>query len=156
MTKRYPIISIEDGMSSEDTIGWKMLMSSLGGKKEIQGDDLFVTDADEITRLSDCANSVLIKPNQAGTIVRTLKAITVARKLGYTISPSHRSGKVPGGYGIIPELCLGTQAEWIKPGAPRRERAGFVNNVTTMIDELKMLGIDVEFAGSQVAKRFHV
>jgi enolase len=133
-----------------------MLMSSLGGKKEIQGDDIFVTDADEITRLSDCANSVLIKPNQAGTIVRTLKAITVARKLGYTISPSHRSGKVPGGYGIIPELCLGTQAEWIKPGAPRRERAGFDNNVITIIDELKMLGIDVEFAGKQVAKRFQI
>ena len=156
MTRRYPIISIEDGMNSEDSKGWKMLMSSLGGKKEIQGDDLFVTDPDEITHFSDCANSVLIKPNQAGTIVRTMKAIAVARKLGYTISPSHRSGKVPGGYGIIPELCLGTQAEWIKPGAPRRERAGFVNNVTTMINELKMLGIKVEFAGSRVAKRFQV
>ncbi|MFA5104931.1 MAG: hypothetical protein WC527_07135 [Candidatus Margulisiibacteriota bacterium] len=156
MVQRYPIISIEDGMNSEDTVGWKMLMKSLGGKREIQGDDIFVTDPDEIRRLAGCANSVLIKPNQAGTIVRTLKAIAVARELGYTISPSHRSGKVPGGYGMIPELCIGTQAEWLKPGAPRRERAGFDNNVMTIIDELKMLGINIGYAGKQVAERFHI
>ena len=154
MTSQYPIISIEDGMNSEDPIGWKMLMGALGKKMEIQGDDLFVTDADEMKRLADSANSVLIKPNQAGTIVRTLQAIAQARTLDFTISPSHRSGKVPGGYGIIPELCLGTQAEWIKPGAPRRERQGFVNNVMTQIAELEMLGINVGYAGPRVAERF--
>jgi enolase 1/2/3 len=154
MVDRYGIRSIEDGMNSEDQLGWHLLMKQLGSHVELQGDDLFVTDADETKRLSDCANSILIKPNQAGTIVRTLQTIATARKLGYTISPSHRSGKVPGGYGIIPELCLGTEAEWIKPGAPRRERQGFVNNVLTLADELRMLGIEIGYAGSRVAKKF--
>jgi enolase len=154
MVRRFGILSIEDGMNSEDQVGWHMLMKELGSQVELQGDDLFVTDAEETERLSACANSILIKPNQAGTIVRTIQTIATARKLGYTISPSHRSGKVPGGYGIIPELCLGTEAEWIKPGAPRRERQGFVNNVLTLSDELRMLGIEVGYAGSIVAKRF--
>jgi len=156
MTGQYPIVSIEDGMHSEDTIGWKLLMKELGGRIEIQGDDLFVTDPDEVARLGDCANSILIKPNQAGTIVRTLRAIAAARTLGYTISPSHRSGKVPGGYGIIPELTLGTQAEWIKPGAPRRERQGFLNNVIQAVNELSLLGIEVGYAGPVLAKRFNI
>jgi enolase len=154
MVKKYKIFSLEDGMNSEDFIGWRLLMRELGDKIEIQGDDLFVTDAQELKRLRDCANSILIKPNQAGTIVRTLRTIAAARKFGYTISPSHRSGKVPGGYGIIPELCLGTEAEWIKPGAPRRERQGFINNVITLVEELKLLGIPVGFAGPRVAQRF--
>jgi len=154
MVKDYGILSIEDGMHSEDFIGWELLMGALGDKVEIQGDDLFVTDADEMARLARCANSVLIKPNQAGTIYRTLQAIAKARALGYTISPSHRSGKVPGGYGMIPELCLGTGAEWIKPGAPRRERAGFVNNVTNLATELRLLGIPVGYAGPRVAEQF--
>jgi enolase len=154
MVDRYGIRSIEDGMNSEDQLGWHLLMKQIGGHVELQGDDLFVTDAEETKRLSDCANSILIKPNQAGTIVRTIETIATARKLGYTISPSHRSGKVPGGYGIIPELCLGTEAEWIKPGAPRRERQGFVNNVLTLADELGMLGIEIGYAGSRVAKKF--
>lgn len=154
MVRDYGVLSIEDGMNSEDPLGWRLLMGELGSKIEIQGDDLFVTDAEEVSRLSDCANSILIKANQAGTIVRTLRTIAAARKLGYTISPSHRSGKVPGGYGIIPELCLATEAEWIKPGAPRRERQGFVNNVSTLIEELRMLGIAVGYAGPRVAQRF--
>jgi|GEM_PF-321748 len=154
MVNRFGIRSIEDGMNSEDQVGWQMLMHELGNHVELQGDDLFVTDADETRRLAVCANSILIKPNQAGTIVRTLQTIATARKLGYTISPSHRSGKVPGGYGIIPELCLGTEAEWIKPGAPRRERQGFVNNVLTLSDELSLLGIKVGYAGPRVAKKF--
>ena len=154
MVDRYGIRSIEDGMNSEDQLGWHLLMKQLGSHVELQGDDLFVTDAAETERLSDCANSILIKPNQAGTIVRTIQTIATARKLGYTISPSHRSGKVPGGYGIIPELCLGTEAEWIKPGAPRRERQGFVNNVLTLSDELRMLGIKIGYAGPRVAKKF--
>lgn len=154
MAAKYPIISIEDGMNSEDKAGWLLLMEKLGNKIELQGDDLFVTDPDEMLRLRDCANSVLIKPNQAGTIMRTLAAIAIARELGYTTAPSHRSGKVPGGYGIIAELCLGTQAEWIKPGAPRRERAGFINNVLTLIAELEMLGLPVGYAGPRVAARF--
>lgn len=154
MTSKYDIISIEDGMNSEDPIGWQMLMAALGDRIELQGDDLFVTDADELYRLREGANSILVKPNQAGTIIRTLLAIIMARTLGYTISPSHRSGKVPGGYGIIPELCLASQAEWIKAGAPRRERLGFYNNVLTSIAELKTLGIPVGFAGPVVAQRF--
>lgn len=156
MVDKYGIVSIEDGMNSEDTKGWEMLMSALGSRVEIQGDDLLVTDAEETKRLSRCANSILIKPNQAGTIVRTLRTIATARSFDYTISPSHRSGKVPGGYGMIPELCLGTEAEWIKPGAPRRERQGFLNNVLTFMDELSILGIKVGFAGERVAKRFNV
>ncbi|MDD4179302.1 MAG: hypothetical protein PHH14_04550 [Candidatus Margulisbacteria bacterium] len=156
MVNKYPIVSIEDGMNSEDPIGWKMLMSELGNRIEIQGDDLFVTDAEELDRLHECANSVLVKPNQAGTIVRTLRLIAKARQYGYTISPSHRSGKVPGGYGMIPELALATQAEWIKPGAPRRERQGFTNNVMTFADELALLGINVGYAGPVVAKRFSI
>lgn len=150
----YKILSIEDGMHSEDETGWKLLMAALGDKMEIQGDDLYVTAEEEIDRLNECANSVLIKPNQAGTLLRTIKAIVAARKRNKTISPSHRSGKVPGGYGIIPELCLATNAEWIKPGAPRRERAGFLNNVTTLMDELKLLSIPVGYAGPRIAKRF--
>jgi enolase len=154
MVNKYPILSIEDGMNSEDTAGWLLLMAELGKRIEIQGDDLFVTDAEEAARLRNCANSVLVKPNQAGSIVRTLRLIAQVRAMNYTISPSHRSGKVPGGYGIIPELTLATQAEWIKPGSPRRERQGFVNNVMTLADELALLGIPVGYAGPVVAQRF--
>src|SRR5207245_1816963 len=93
--KKYPIISIEDGLAQDDWEGWKALTQALGGRVQLVGDDLFVTNTDRLQRGIEegAANSILIKLNQIGTVTETIAAIELARRHGYTTVVSHRSGE---------------------------------------------------------------
>jgi enolase len=120
LAKRYPIVSIEDGMGEEDWGGWKTLTERIGDTVQLVGDDLFVTNADRLRRGidSDVANSILIKVNQIGTLTETLEAVSVAREAGYTAVMSHRSGETEDV--TIADLAVATGCAQIKTGAPSR------------------------------------
>jgi enolase len=119
-SSRYPIVSIEDGMAEDDWDGWKNLTDGIGGRVQLVGDDLFVTN---VARLKEgvergVANSILIKVNQIGTLTETLEAIDLARKAGYSAVISHRSGETEDT--TIADLAVATGAGMIKTGAPAR------------------------------------
>lgn len=118
--EKYPIISIEDGMAEEDWEGWKLLTQRLGGKVQLVGDDLFVTNTTRLQRgiSLGAANSILIKVNQIGTLTETLDAITMAQRAGYTAVVSHRSGETEDT--TIASLAVAVNAGQIKTGAPSR------------------------------------
>ena len=120
LTEKYPIISIEDGLAEEDWESWIELTKQIGKKVQLVGDDLFVTN---IKRLKygikeNAANSILIKPNQIGTLTETLKAINTAKKAGYKTIISHRSGETEDT--TIADIAVATNAGQIKTGAPCR------------------------------------
>jgi enolase len=142
---KYPIISIEDGMAEDDWDGWKLLTEKLGGKIQIVGDDLLVTNTTRIAKaikLSIC-NSVLIKLNQIGTLTETLGAIDLARRAGYTCVLSHRSGETEDTF--IADLAVALNLGQIKTGAPARsERAAKYNQLLRIEEEL---GESAVFAG---------
>ena len=135
--RRYPIVSIEDGMAEDDWEGWKHLTDAIGGKVQLVGDDLFVTN---VTRLKEgidrgVANSVLIKVNQVGTLTETLEAIELAREAGYSAVISHRSGETEDT--TIADLVVATGAGMIKTGAPARsERVAKYNRLLQIEAEL--------------------
>ncbi|TMC54722.1 MAG: phosphopyruvate hydratase [Chloroflexi bacterium] len=134
---RYPIVSIEDGMAEDDWDGWKHLTDTIGGKVQLVGDDLFVTNVkrlqDGITR--GVANSILIKVNQIGTLTETLDAIALAREAGYSAVISHRSGETEDT--TIADLVVATGAGMIKTGAPARsERVAKYNRLLQIEAEL--------------------
>lgn len=149
--EKYPIISIEDGMAEEDWEGWKMLTDALGGKIQLVGDDLFVTNT---TRLEKgiklgVANSILIKLNQIGTLTETLDAIQLANRAGYTAVVSHRSGETEDT--TIADVCVAVNAGQIKTGAPSRtDRVAKYNQLLRIEDELSDVpvypGIDTFFS----------
>jgi hypothetical protein len=114
--KRYPIISIEDGMAEDDWKGWKHLTESLGKKIQLAGDDLFVTNTERLSRgiREGIANSILIKVNQIGTLTETLEAMGMAKEAGYTCVVSHRSGET--------EDTL-SPTWWWRPGQDRSKPA---------------------------------
>ncbi len=128
--ERYPIVSIEDGMAEDDWDGWKELTSRLGGRIQLVGDDLFVTN---VARLREgisrgVANSILVKVNQIGTLTETLDAIELARRNGYTAVVSHRSGETEDT--TIADIAVATNAGQIKTGAPSRsERVAKYNQL---------------------------
>ena len=138
LAEKYPIISIEDGLSEEDWEGWKKLTDRIGDKVQLVGDDLFVTN---ITRLqkgldNKTANSILIKPNQIGTLTETLEAIELANKHGYTAVISHRSGETEDT--TIADIAVATNAGQIKTGAPcRTDRVAKYNRLLTIESELE-------------------
>ena len=117
---KYPIISLEDGMGEEDWEGWKMLTDALGGKLQLVGDDLFVTNTARLSTGIEkgVANSILIKVNQIGTLTETLDAIQLANRAGYTAVVSHRSGETEDT--TIADLSVALNAGQIKTGAPSR------------------------------------
>ena len=117
---KYPIISLEDGMGEEDWEGWKMLTDALGGKLQLVGDDLFVTNPARLSTGIEkgVANSILIKVNQIGTLTETLDAIQMANRAGYTAVVSHRSGETEDT--TIADLSVALNAGQIKTGAPSR------------------------------------
>ena len=117
---KYPIISLEDGMGEEDWEGWKMLTDALGGKLQLVGDDLFVTNTARLSTGIEkgVANSILIKVNQIGTLTETLDAIQMANRAGYTAVVSHRSGETEDT--TIADLSVALNAGQIKTGAPSR------------------------------------
>jgi enolase len=141
----YPLISIEDGMAEDDWDGWKLLTEKLGSKVQLVGDDLYVTN---VNRLSQgislkSSNSILIKPNQIGTLTETIAAIKMAQQAGWTAVVSHRSGETEDT--TIADLTVGLDTGLIKAGAPcRSERTAKYNRLLRIEDEL---GKNASFAG---------
>ena len=134
---KYPIISIEDGLSEDDWEGWHRLTSRLGGKIQLVGDDLFVTNTERLARGigSKTANSILIKVNQIGTLTETFDAIEMAKRAGYTAVVSHRSGETEDA--TIADIAVATNAGQIKTGAPSRtDRVAKYNQLLRIEEEL--------------------
>lgn len=135
---KYPIISIEDGVAEEDWNGWASLTEKLGGKLQLVGDDLFVTNTARLKKgiASKAANSILIKPNQIGSLTETLDVIELARQNGYTAVVSHRSGETEDT--TIADLAVAVNAGQIKTGAPcRTDRVAKYNRLLVIESELK-------------------
>jgi len=135
--KNYPIISIEDGMAEDDWEGWKVLTKQLGKKIQLVGDDIFVTNAKTIEKgiKQGIANSVLIKVNQIGTLTETLAAIQMAKRAGYTVVISHRSGETEDT--MIADIAVGTNALQIKTGSlSRSERVAKYNQLLRIEEDL--------------------
>jgi enolase len=134
----YPIVSIEDGLAEDDWDGWKMMTERIGDKVQLIGDDLFVTNTERIGRAikEKVANSVLIKMNQTGTITETFEAIRLAKKSGYKVMISHRSGETEDAF--IADLAVATSAGQIKAGAPARsERTAKYNRLIEIEKEIR-------------------
>ncbi len=137
LVDKYPIISIEDALDEEDWEGWQKLTKELGGKVQLVGDDLFVTNTERLKKGIDlgCANSILIKLNQIGSVSETLEAIKMAHKAGYTAISSHRSGETADT--TIADLAVALNTCQIKTGAPSRsERVAKYNQLLRIEEEL--------------------
>ena len=142
---QYPIISIEDGLAEDDWAGWAELTKRLGGKIQLVGDDLFVTNTERLSRgiKEAVANSILIKLNQIGSLTETLAAIEMAKRARYTAVVSHRSGETEDT--TIADLVVATNAGQIKTGAPARsERVAKYNRLMAIEQEL---GSAAHYAG---------
>ena len=138
LVMKYPIISIEDGLAEEDWEGWKNLTKKIGEKVQLVGDDLFVTNVKRLDKgiKNKVANSILIKPNQIGTITETLDAIELAKQNGYKAIISHRSGETEDT--TIADIAVATNAGQIKTGAPcRTDRISKYNRLLNIEDEIK-------------------
>ena len=146
LAARFPIVSIEDAMAEDDWDGWAALTSALGGKVQLVGDDVFVTNP---ARLADgfarnVANAVLIKPNQIGTLTETLRAIEMAKKAGYGVVVSHRSGETEDTF--IADLAVATNCGQIKTGSlARSDRLAKYNQLLRIEEEL---GSTARYPGS--------
>ena len=146
----YPIISIEDGMSEDDWDGWKALTQAIGDKCQLVGDDLFVTNP---SRLADgiaagCANSLLVKVNQIGTLTETLTAVEMAHRANYTAVMSHRSGETEDA--TIADLAVATNCGQIKTGSlARSDRLAKYNQLIRIEEEL---GTQAQYAGSMIMR----
>ncbi len=137
LADKYPIYSLEDGLDEEDWEGWQMLTKELGGKVQLVGDDLFVTNTERLKKGIDmgCGNSILIKLNQIGSVSETLEAIKMAHKAGYTSISSHRSGETADT--TIADLAVAMNTCQIKTGAPcRSERVAKYNRLLRIEEEL--------------------
>ena len=142
LVQKYPIVSIEDGLAEEDWNSWKKLTQKLGSKIQLVGDDLFVTNTDRLRKgiRNKVANSILIKPNQIGTLTETLDAIEMAQKAGYTTVISHRSGETEDT--TIADIAVAVNAGQIKTGAPcRTDRVAKYNRLLNIEDELGEVAI---------------
>ena len=145
LVKKYPIISIEDGMAETDWEGWAMLTDALGKKIQLVGDDLFVTNTQRLAEgiRKGIGNSILIKVNQIGTLTETLDAIAMAQRAGYTAIISHRSGETEDT--TIADLAVAVNAGQIKSGAPSRsDRVAKYNQLLRIEEEL---GNQAQFPG---------
>jgi enolase len=134
---RYPIVSVEDGMSEDDWDGWEALTAALGGRLQLVGDDVFVTNIERLQQGIDrgVANSILVKVNQIGTLSETLDTMFVAGRYGYTAMMSHRSGETEDA--TIAELAVATNCGQIKTGAPARsDRVAKYNQLLRIEEEL--------------------
>ncbi len=146
LVSNYPIVSIEDGLAEDDWEGWSNLNKEIGGKVQLVGDDLFVTNTERLKKgiFKDCANSILIKVNQIGTLTETLEAIDLAKRSGYTSIISHRSGETEDT--TIADLSVATRSGQIKTGSlSRSERVSKYNRLLKIEEEL---GEQAQFAGN--------
>ncbi|QGG95978.1 phosphopyruvate hydratase [Actinomarinicola tropica] len=143
---RYPIVSIEDGMAEEDWDGWSSMTQALGGRIQLVGDDLFVTNSERLARGIEAgvANSILVKVNQIGSLTETLDAVGLATRTGYTAVMSHRSGETEDA--TIADLAVATNCGQIKTGAPARsDRVAKYNQLLRIEEDL---GEAAEFWGA--------
>ncbi|MCF6093621.1 phosphopyruvate hydratase [Microaerobacter geothermalis] len=141
LVDKYPIISIEDGLSEDDWEGWNKLTKAIGHKVQLVGDDLFVTNTQRLSQGIDqgTANSILIKVNQIGTLTETFDAIEMAKRAGYTAVISHRSGETEDT--TIADIVVAVNAGQIKTGAPSRtDRVAKYNQLLRIEDELSYIG----------------
>ena len=142
LVKKYPIDSIEDGMAENDWVGWRKLTERLGHKIQLVGDDLFVTNVEYLRKGIErgCANSILIKVNQIGTLTETLDAIEMAHRAGYTSVTSHRSGETEDS--IIADIAVATNSGQIKTGSlSRSDRMAKYNQLLRIEEELGSLAV---------------
>ena len=147
LVRDYPIISIEDGLAQDDWLGWQNLTEKLGKKCQLVGDDLFVTNTSRLKEGIDkhVANSILIKPNQIGTLTETLDAIYMAQKNGYTAIVSHRSGETEDSF--IADLAVATNCGLIKTGSiSRTDRLAKYNQLLRIEEEL---GTSAKYLGKK-------
>jgi enolase len=145
LQKKYPIVSIEDGMAEGDWDGWKALTEKLGDRCQLVGDDLFVTNTKILAEgiKKGVANSILVKVNQIGTLTETLAAVEMAQKAGYTAVMSHRSGETEDA--TIADLAVATNCGQIKTGSlSRSDRTAKYNQLLRIEEEL---GLQAEYAG---------
>jgi enolase len=145
LQKKYPIVSIEDGMAEDDWDGWKALTEKLGDRCQLVGDDLFVTNTKILAEgiKKGVANSILVKVNQIGTLTETLAAVEMAQKAGYTAVMSHRSGETEDA--TIADLAVATNCGQIKTGSlSRSDRTAKYNQLLRIEEEL---GLQAEYAG---------
>ena len=150
LISRYPIDSIEDGMSENDWEGWKLLTERIGDRCQLVGDDLFVTNVQYLKKGIEmgCANSILIKVNQIGTLTETLDAIDMAHRAGYTSVPSHRSGETEDA--TIADIAVATNSGQIKTGSlSRSDRMAKYNQLLRIEEEL---GDNAQFHGRKFSK----
>jgi len=142
LVNNYPIVSIEDGLAEDDWDGWKKLADKLGGRIQIVGDDLFVTNPERLSRGIEarCANSILIKLNQIGTLSETLETIEIAKRASFTNVVSHRSGETEDSF--IANLAVATNAGQIKTGSLcRSDRIAKYNELLRIEEELDDLAV---------------
>ena len=145
LVAKHPIVSIEDGMAEEDWDGWKMLTERIGDRVQLVGDDLFVTNKDRLAKGIElgCANAILIKLNQIGTLTETLETIELAKTHGYACVISHRSGETEDT--TLADLAVAVNAGQIKTGAPCRSDRVAKYNQLIRIEQ--MLDDQAEYAG---------
>ena len=147
---RYPIVSIEDGCAEDDWDGWHYMTEQLGGRIQLVGDDLFVTNPERLARgiAEGTANSVLIKVNQIGTLTETLQAVEMAHRAGYTAVMSHRSGETEDS--TIADLSVATNCGQIKTGSlSRSDRTAKYNQLIRIEAEL---GASAFYAGRAILR----
>jgi enolase len=148
LLERFPIVSIEDPLGEDDWAGWTSLVGALGARIQIVGDDLFVTNVERLERgiRERSANAILVKVNQIGTLTETLDAIALARRSGFGVVVSHRSGETEDT--TIADLAVATDAGQLKAGAPSRgERTAKFNQLLRIEEQL---GEDARFAGNEL------
>ena len=146
----YPIISIEDGMAEDDWEGWKLLTETLGGRVQLVGDDLFVTNPERLAMGIEkgCANSMLVKVNQIGSLTETLQAVEMAHRARFTNVMSHRSGETEDS--TIADLAVATNCGQIKTGSLARSDRLAKYNQLIRIEE--MLGASAIYAGTSILR----
>ena len=151
--KKYPILSIEDGLDEDDWEGWKMLTEKIGDKTQLVGDDLFVTNVNRLSKGIDqgIANSILVKVNQIGTLSETMQAVEMAQRNKYTSVMSHRSGETEDS--TIADLAVALNTGQIKTGsASRSDRMAKYNQLLRIEEEL---GNNAIYAGAELLKHFN-
>ncbi|MFT8481802.1 MULTISPECIES: phosphopyruvate hydratase [Gluconobacter] len=150
LAKKYPIVSIEDGLAEDDWEGWVELTSRLGDRLQLVGDDLFVTNPERLRRgiKAKTANSLLVKVNQIGTLTETLEAVETAHKAGYTCVMSHRSGETEDA--VIADLAVATNCGQIKTGSLSRSDRTAKYNQLIRIEQ--QLGSAARYAGRSILK----
>jgi enolase len=150
LQKKFPIVSIEDGMAEDDWAGWKLLTEKLGDKCQLVGDDLFVTNTERLKQGIDkgIANSILVKVNQIGSLTETLDAVAMAHAAAYTVVMSHRSGETEDT--TIADLAVATNCRQIKTGSLSRSDRTAKYNQLIRIEEA--LGTQAEYAGKAILR----